>query len=90
MCVCLCVMQAIMASRFPVPRYVVCDQHKSQARFLMHRLNPSITHNSSDGSGVAPVRVWARRFWGVGRCGVCCVRPVPCACCLLTPVVSVQ
>ena len=47
--------QAIMATRFPVPRYVVCDQHKSQARFLMHRLNPSITHNSTDGSGVAPI-----------------------------------
>jgi protein transport protein SEC23 len=44
-----------MATRFPVPRYVVCDQHKSQARFLMHRLNPSITHNSTDGSGVAPI-----------------------------------
>ena len=47
--------QAIMATRFPVPRYVVCDQHKSQARFLMHRLNPSVTHTSTDGSGVAPI-----------------------------------
>ena len=47
--------QAIMENRFPVPRYVVCDQHKSQARFLMHRLNPSVTYNSADGTGVAPI-----------------------------------
>jgi protein transport protein SEC23 len=51
----VCVRQAIMSTRFPVPRYIVCDQHKSQARFLMHRLNPSVTHNSADGSGVAPI-----------------------------------
>jgi len=42
----------IMDSRTPVPRFVVCDQHKSEARFLMARLNPSSTHNSDvDGSG---------------------------------------
>lgn len=50
---------AIMESRFPVPRYIVCDQHKSQARFLMARLNPSVTHNTLDqnglGTGVAPI-----------------------------------
>jgi len=40
--------QAIMDSRFPVPRYIVCDQHKSEARFLMAKLNPSATHNSAD------------------------------------------
>jgi len=45
--------QLIMDSRFPVPRYIVCDQHKSEARFLMAKLNPSTTHNSGvmDGSG---------------------------------------
>lgn len=45
--------QLIMDSRFPVPRYIVCDQHKSEARFLMAKLNPSVTHNSNldDGSG---------------------------------------
>ena len=46
---------AIMESRFPVPRYIVCDQHKSQARFLMARLNPSVTHNTLDGTGTAPI-----------------------------------
>lgn len=45
----------IMESRFPVPRYIVCDQHKSQARFLMARLNPSVTHNSNDVTGTAPI-----------------------------------
>ena len=39
--------QLIMDSRFPVPRYIVCDQHKSEARFLMAKLNPSTTHNSN-------------------------------------------
>lgn len=33
--------QLMMANRFPVPRYIVCDQHKSQARFLLAKLNPS-------------------------------------------------
>ena len=42
----------IMDSRTPVPRFVVCDQHKSEARFLMARLNPTSTHNSNlDGGG---------------------------------------
>jgi protein transport protein SEC23 len=46
--------QLIMDARFPVPRYIVCDQHKSEARFLMAKLNPSVTHNSNldDGSMV--------------------------------------
>lgn len=44
--------QLIMDSRFPVPRYIVCDQHKSEARFVMAKLNPSVTHNSNlDGGG---------------------------------------
>ena len=47
--------QLIMDARFPVPRYIVCDQHKSEARFLMAKLNPSVTHNSNldDGGGGA-------------------------------------
>jgi protein transport protein SEC23 len=40
--------QAIITERFPVPRLVVCDQHKSQARFLLARLNPSATYNSAN------------------------------------------
>lgn len=46
--------QAVMESRFPVPRFIVCDQNKSQARFLLHKLNPSVTHNTMDGAH-APV-----------------------------------
>ncbi len=43
--------QLIMNNRFPVPRYIVCDQHKSEARFLLSMLNPSITHNSDSAIG---------------------------------------
>jgi protein transport protein SEC23 len=45
--------QMIMDSRFPVPRYIVCDQHKSEARFLMAKLNPSVSHNTEGGAGAA-------------------------------------
>ncbi|KAK9141037.1 hypothetical protein Scep_010718 [Stephania cephalantha] len=38
---------AIISERFPVPRLVVCDQHGSQARFLLAKLNPSATYNSA-------------------------------------------
>ena len=38
--------QLIMDARFPVLRYIVSDQHKSETRFLMAKLNPSsVTHN---------------------------------------------
>jgi len=40
--------QAIITKRFLVPSLVVCDQHKSQARFLIARLNPSATYNSAN------------------------------------------
>ena len=43
--------QMIMGSRFPVPRYIVCDQHKSEGRFLLAILNPSVTHHSGDSAG---------------------------------------
>ncbi|KAJ4895321.1 Sec23/Sec24 protein transport family protein [Raphanus sativus] len=38
--------QMIIRERFPVPRLVVRDQHGSQARFLLAKLNPSATYNS--------------------------------------------
>ncbi|CAM9404050.1 unnamed protein product [Discosporangium mesarthrocarpum] len=47
--------QHIMQSRCPVPRYIVCDQHKSEARFLISKLNPSVTHNTTDGSAGQPI-----------------------------------
>lgn len=40
--------QHIMNARFPIPRYIVCDQHKSEGRFLLNLLNPSVTHHSGD------------------------------------------
>ncbi|PNY13181.1 transport protein SEC23-like [Trifolium pratense] len=39
--------QAVIRDRFPVPRLVVCDQHGSQARFLLAKLNPSATYNNA-------------------------------------------
>ncbi|XP_054806066.1 protein transport protein SEC23 E-like isoform X1 [Prosopis cineraria] len=39
--------QVIIRDRFPVPRLVVCDQHGSQARFLLAKLNPSATYNNA-------------------------------------------
>lgn len=37
---------SLIRTRFPVPRLVICDQHGSQARFLLAKLNPSATYNS--------------------------------------------
>ncbi|OWM84240.1 hypothetical protein CDL15_Pgr011625 [Punica granatum] len=39
--------QMIIRERFPVPRLVVCDQHGSQARFLLAKLNPSATYSNA-------------------------------------------
>ncbi|OWM84238.1 hypothetical protein CDL15_Pgr011623 [Punica granatum] len=38
----------VIRERFPVPRLVVCDQHGSQARFLLAKLNPSATYNNAN------------------------------------------
>ncbi len=39
--------QDLLVDRFPIPRYIVCDQGGSQARFLLSKLNPSTTHMSA-------------------------------------------
>ncbi|KAL7424541.1 GTPase-activating protein S23 [Cryptotrichosporon argae] len=43
--------QELLEDRNPIPRYVVCDQGGSQARFLLSKLNPSTTHMSGAGYG---------------------------------------
>jgi protein transport protein SEC23 len=43
----LFVVQELLVDRFPIPRYIVCDQGGSQARFLLSKLNPSTTHMSA-------------------------------------------
>lgn len=43
--------QAMLATRFPYPRLVVCDHGGSQARFLLARLNPSNTYNNTQFAG---------------------------------------
>lgn len=47
--------QELLVDRFPIPRYIVCDQGGSQARFLLSKLNPSTTHMSTSmyGGGTA-------------------------------------
>jgi protein transport protein SEC23 len=46
--------QELLEDRLPIPRYVVCDQGGSQARFLLSKLNPSTTHTSGAAYGAAP------------------------------------
>jgi len=41
----------LLQERFPVPMYIECDQYGSQARFLLAKLNPSVTHNSAGNAG---------------------------------------
>lgn len=45
--------QDLLTDRFPIPRYIVCDQGGSQARFLLSKLNPSTTHMSASMYGSA-------------------------------------
>ncbi|ONK60588.1 uncharacterized protein A4U43_C08F20200 [Asparagus officinalis] len=46
--------EALVHDRIPVPKLIKCDQHGSQARFLLARLNPSSTQRNrpADGSEV--------------------------------------
>ncbi|XP_022959047.1 protein transport protein SEC23 [Cucurbita moschata] len=39
--------EQLIAERIPVPKLIKCDQHSSQARFLLAKLNPSVTQNST-------------------------------------------
>lgn len=44
-----------MQTRFPMPRYIDCDQGGSQARFLLSKVNPSQTHNNTFAYGQVPL-----------------------------------
>ncbi len=48
-----CFFKELLVDRFPIPRYIVCDQGGSQARFLLSKLNPSRTHMSQSMYGQA-------------------------------------
>ncbi|CAO4382593.1 unnamed protein product [Caenorhabditis nigoni] len=37
---------SILQERFPMPRYIVTEHEGSQARFLLSKVNPSLTHNN--------------------------------------------
>ncbi|KAK6138898.1 hypothetical protein DH2020_027359 [Rehmannia glutinosa] len=43
--------EQLVAERIPVPKFIKCDQHSSQARFLLAKLNPSVTQNSTNTEG---------------------------------------
>jgi protein transport protein SEC23 len=46
--------QELLSERFPLSRYIDCDQGGSQARFLEAKVNPSTTHmNAYGGEGQA-------------------------------------
>ena len=50
--------QLLMEGRFPYPRFIECVEKGSQSRFLMAKLNPSITQSSGyegGGGGEPPV-----------------------------------
>ncbi|KAL6063063.1 GTPase-activating protein S23, variant 2 [Balamuthia mandrillaris] len=39
--------ELIIKDRFPLPRFIECDQHSSQSRYVLATIDPSITHQSS-------------------------------------------
>jgi len=41
----------LLKERLPLPRFIEADQHGSQARFLLAKVNPSVTHNTNDNMG---------------------------------------
>lgn len=46
--------EQLVSGRVPAPKLIKCDQYSSQARFLLAKLNPSVTQNSTytDGSDI--------------------------------------
>ncbi|KAL0906938.1 hypothetical protein M5K25_025473 [Dendrobium thyrsiflorum] len=44
--------EELIEGRIPVPKLIKCDQHGSQARFLLARLNPSATHKTRLADGL--------------------------------------
>jgi protein transport protein SEC23 len=47
--------QAVIKDRFPNPRLVICDQHTSQARFLLAIIDPDVTHHQAGQGTVGEV-----------------------------------
>lgn len=48
---CTDTIQELIADRFPLPRFIICDAGGSQARFLLSKLNPSTTHSTGGYGG---------------------------------------
>jgi protein transport protein SEC23 len=47
--------KSLIDGRFPIPRFINCNQGGSQARFLTARVNPSVTHNTQPGMAQGPI-----------------------------------
>ncbi|KRZ95361.1 Protein transport protein Sec23A [Trichinella sp. T8] len=47
--------RTILRDRFPMSRYIETEHEGSQARFLLSKVNPSLTHNNPWGADGAPV-----------------------------------
>jgi protein transport protein SEC23 len=45
--------KAALETRYPYPRFMECESGGSQERFIKAKLNPSVTHNSSEREGEA-------------------------------------
>ena len=58
----------IVSNRFPVPRYVVTEEGASQARFLLSKLNPSITHTQPNYQGEVSFRFSSNLFFFSSSC----------------------
>ena len=47
--------QGLMQARFPSPLFVECEYNAGSARFLMAKLNPSVTYHTGGGAEGVPI-----------------------------------
>lgn len=71
--------QVLMDARFPYPRFIECVEKGSQSRFLMAKLNPSITQSNAEyqQGGEPPGKTREMIGGGAGRTSMS--KPVMCA-----------
>lgn len=56
-------LQEILQTRFPMPRYIVTEAGGSQARLLLYKVNPSLTHNNMYGWGQVRCQATRTSMW---------------------------
>lgn len=86
--------QLLMDARFPYPRFIECVEKGSQSRFLMAKLNPSITQSTMEYNQGSEPPGHHRQWPSVCRVCVClppCADVVSlCACFAVLPVVFTE